>query len=355
MLLVAELGNNRVSLYRRDGTFVRAFGKGVNRILGGRTDRCSSRCGPGVRADGPGALAGAIAVAVDAAGNVYVSESANRRVSVFSPDLAFQRAFGTDVIPNNGSTGFEVCTNATGCKAGSNGSVFGRPGSGARANGPGVLNRPLGLAFGAGGELSVAESDNRRVSVFSADPAFLGAFGKDVVPDNAETGFEECLASCKAGASGAAPGEFSTPALVSVDCRGALYVPDVLNGRVQKLGEPGTEDPPCGQPAALSRRFGIMKVRRNMRRGTATLIVSVPWSAGLRLRGAGIRRANKQVEFAGRTRLALRPTSATMRRLDRRGRALVRAKVTYAPWGGEPRTKRRTIELRKRQVSRSTR
>ncbi len=347
VLFVAELANNRVSLYRRDGTFLRAFGKGVNRILGGRTDRCSSRCGPGVRADGPGALNGAIAVAVDAAGNVYVSESVNRRVSVFSPDLAFQRAFGTDVIPSNGNTGFEVCTNATGCKAGSNGSVFGRPGGTARANGPGVLNQPLGLAFGAGGALLVAETANRRVSVFSPESVFLGAFGKDVVPENAETGFEECLESCKAGASGAGAGEFSTPALVSVDCRGALYVPDVLNGRVQKLGEPGTEPPPCGQPRALSRRFGIMKVRRNMRRGTATLIVTVPWSAGLRLRGAGIRRVNKQVEFAGRTRLALRPTRAVMRRLDRRGRALVRARVTYLPWGGKARVKRRAIELLK--------
>jgi hypothetical protein len=33
-----------------------------------------------------------------------------------------------------------------------------------------------------------------------------------------------------------------------------------------------------------------MKVRRNARKGTATLTIAVPWSAELRLRGRGIKR-----------------------------------------------------------------
>jgi DNA-binding beta-propeller fold protein YncE len=352
VLLVADVGNNRVSLYSRDGSFLRAFGRGVNRILGGRTDVCSSRCGPGVRSDIAGALAGPVAVAVDRAGNVYVSEFLNRRVSVFSPDLAFQRAFGSDVIPANGETGFEVCTSATGCKAGSTGAVFGRPGSGVRTNGPGVLNRPVGVALDTGGRLYVAESENHRVSVFSPASAFLGAFGKDVVPDNSRTGFERCGASCKAGASGAGPGELNGPSRVALDCRGALYVAEAFNGRIARFGEPGTPPPPCAAPPATSRRFGIMDVRRNPRKATATLIVSVPWSAGIRVRGRGIRSVRKQKEFAGRTRLAIRPTRATMRRLARSGKAVVRARVTYAPWGGDRRTKTRKIELRKPRSAR---
>jgi hypothetical protein len=40
----------------------------------------------------------------------------------------------------------------------------------------------------------VTEADNHRVSVLSAGSAFRLAFGKDVVPDNGATGFEECRA-----------------------------------------------------------------------------------------------------------------------------------------------------------------
>jgi DNA-binding beta-propeller fold protein YncE len=348
VLWVADSANSRVSLYTREGAFLRAFGKGVNRILGGRTDRCSSRCGPGVRSGEAGALNLPGAAAVDAAGNVYVSEGLNNRVSIFAPDLSFLRAFGTDVIPGNGQTGFEVCTSGSGCKAGSIGAVFGRPGSGVRKNGAGVLNRPVGLAVDGNGNLHVAELENHRVSVFTPVPAFVEAFGKDVVLDNALTGFEECQAACKEGVSGAGPGELSFPGLLAPDCRGALYVADFDNGRVQRFGEPGTDPPPCGQPAALSKPFGIMRVRRNARKGTATLIVSVPWSAGLRLHGPGIRTVTKQVEFAGRTWLSLRPDRATRRRLARFGQARVRARVTYTPWGGDRRTKTRAITLRTR-------
>jgi DNA-binding beta-propeller fold protein YncE len=347
LLWVVDAVNNRVSVYTRQGEFLHAFGKGVNRILGGRTDRCSSRCGPGVRSGEAGALGGAVSVGLDAAGNVYVSEAENNRVSVFSPDLAFERAFGADVIASNGEAGFEVCTTATGCKAGTLGGSFGRPGrGGGPINGPGVLNRPSGLVVDASDSVHVSEILNHRVSTFSSALAFLRAFGKDVIPDNAGTGFEECGALCKAGLPGAGTGELSSPVLLALDCRGALYVAEAENGRVQKFGDPGTEPPPCTTPAALSRPFGIMKVRRNLRRGTATLRVSIPWSAALRLRGRGIVPVTRQVEFAGRTRLIVRPTRATRRKLERTGRALVRVKVTYAPWGGRPRTKARTVELR---------
>ena len=275
---------------------------------------------------------------------MYVTELADNRVSVFSPDLAFVRAFGADVVPGNQQTGFEVCTTASGCKRGSNGAVFGRPGT--RRNLAGVLNQPAGVVIGANGRLFVSEAAGDRVSVFSRAPAFLRAFGKDVVPDNAETGFEECTSVCAAGRGGAGSGELDGPVLMTVDCRGALYVAEELNGRVQKFGRPGTADPPCGGAAALAKPFGIMKVRRNTRSGTATLTIHVPWSSELQLRGRGIKPVTKQVEFRRTARLTLRPTRAAMGRLERLGHTPVRATVTYWPWGGEKRTKTRKLELR---------
>ncbi len=89
---VVDAGNNRVSVYTLGGRFLRAVGRGVNRLLGGHTDVCSARCGQGVREAGAGELNLPSAVAVDPRLNVYVSDSQNNRVSVFSPDLAFQRA-----------------------------------------------------------------------------------------------------------------------------------------------------------------------------------------------------------------------------------------------------------------------
>ena len=335
VLWVADAGNSRVSLYSRDGEFQRAFGKNVNQAIN-VPDVCTVLCTGGLRSGVAGAFSTPAAAAVDAAGNVYVSELANQRVSVFSSDLAFRRAFGEDVVPGNADTGFERCTAASGCKTGTAGGAAG------------ALSNAAGTAAGADGNLYVTEVQNHRVSVSSRQGAFLRAFGKDVIPGNGQTGFEQCSQRCKAGAPGAGPGEMNLPGLLSVDCRGALYVPEVNNGRVQRFGAPGTDTPPCGQPAARSRPFGIMKVRRNARKGTATLTIAVPWSAELRLHGRGIKRATRQVEFAGRVRLAVRPKAATARRLSRRGSALVRARVTYAPWGGEPRTKTRRIKLRTR-------
>ncbi|HEY1277662.1 MAG TPA: NHL repeat-containing protein [Thermoleophilaceae bacterium] len=348
VLWVPDPANARVSLYTREGTFLRAFGKRVNRALGGRTDRCSSRCGPGVATGDAGALLGPLSVALDAAGNVYVSELLNRRVSVFSPDLAFLRAFGSDVVPGNAQTGFEVCTTATGCKAGTTGAVF-APGNGPQpvVNGPGVLNQPGGVAIGPDAALYVTEAVNRRVSVFSPGPSFLRAFGKNVVPGNTGTGFEQCTTRCTGGAAGAGPGEMTNPELLAFDCRGALYVAEDANGRVERFGEPGTPNPPCVQPAALRKPFGIMRVRADARTGTARLTISVPWSCELRLRGRVVRTAVKQVEFRGRTRLVVRPRGAAKRRLHRTGRARVRVKVTYWPWGGKRRTKTVAVVLRR--------
>ena len=45
---------------------------------------------------------------------------------------------------------------------------------------------------------------------------------------------------------GGGPGQFSHPSYAAVDCRGTLYVADVDNNRIQRLGEPGAA--PCGDP-----------------------------------------------------------------------------------------------------------
>ena len=121
-------------------------------------------------------------VAVDAQGNVYVSDDWLNRISVFDADGNFQR--------NWGSSG----------------------------SGQGELDGPAGLAFDQDDNLYVVDSRNHRIQKFSKDGAFL--------------------ASC--GSYGSGPGQFNTPWGITIDSQGAIYVADWKNDRVQKLSSDGT-------------------------------------------------------------------------------------------------------------------
>jgi PKD domain-containing protein len=101
-------------------------------------------------------------------------------------------------------------------------------------------------------------------------------------------------------------------------------------------------------PASSS--FALGKVRRNRRRGTASLAVTVPAAGTLTLSGKGVRSidatpASPKAVGAGTVGLAIKPTARTRRRLARRGRATVTAEVTYRPTGGSARRRAKRIKL----------
>ena len=231
-LHVAERDNHRVSIFTPQNGFVRAFGFDVDPGGGAGSEVCTTTCKAGVVGGGAGQLSSPRGIAVDSAGMIQVGDSNNQRISTFTPQGAFVRAFGFDVDPGGG-TGFEVCT--VSCK-------IGVPGDAA-----GQLSFPNGVAVDPAGNVHVADLNNHRVATFSAQGAFVRAFGFDVDPGGG-TGFEVCTTSCKAGAAGNAPGQLTQPAGVATDCRGALYVSEQGNQRVQRFGEPGTPLPPCAVP-----------------------------------------------------------------------------------------------------------
>jgi DNA-binding beta-propeller fold protein YncE len=246
-VFVADQNNHRISVYDTDGTFTRAFGRNVNLSGGVNPDVCttSSMCKAGT----PGATAGQLnspyAVAVSA-GEVYVADASNNRVSVFTTSGSFVRAFGKDV--NAGGVGNpDVCTASTTCRAGSQGSgpgqlsfplgvgvsgsevfvadasnnrvsvystagtyarAFGDPGSGA-----GQLSFPFGLAV-SGGEVYVADQNNQRIVVFAAGGSFARAFGRNVNPGGGNP--DICTAVCQAGTLGGGAGQLNSPLGVAV-------------------------------------------------------------------------------------------------------------------------------------------
>jgi hypothetical protein len=211
----------------------------------------------------------------------------------------------------------------------------------------GELNGPSGIATDGRGNVYVGEALNNRVSIFTAGGAFVQAFGRDVVPNNRETGFEACSAQCKLGAIGVGPGRFQIPLGITLDCRGALYVADRFNHRVQRLGAPGTASAPCAGRPAPSSPFSVVSTEVDASNGTATIVVAIPRAGRLGVSGALLRSATKQVRNAGTAQLLVRSTSETVRRLDERGSVRVRATITYTASSGSPRTKIRDIELRK--------
>jgi len=216
----------------------------------------------GSSGSGAGQLGGPLGVALDGAGNLYVAEQDNDRISVFAADGTFTRAFGFGV--DTGAATFEVCTTASTCQAGIAG------------GGAGQLSNPEGVALDGAGNLYVDDTFNHRISVFAtAGPSFTRAFGFGV--DTGAAAFEVCTtaSTCQMGSSGGGAGQLNTPTGVATDCRGAVWAADTNNGRLQRFGEPGTALPPCpAEPPAAPPKCGgktatiVGTGGRDLRRGT---------------------------------------------------------------------------------------
>ncbi len=125
----------------------------------------------------PGELNRAEGLFVDAQDRVYVADSCNHRIEVFSSEGKFIRCYG-------------------------------KPGSG-----KGELSYPYDICVDKAGRQYVCEFGNSRIQVFDANDQPLEIIG----------------------GSGAGPGQFSNPWSIALDSAGNLYVADALNHRVQKL------------------------------------------------------------------------------------------------------------------------
>ncbi|HET7590829.1 MAG TPA: hypothetical protein VFK14_11695 [Solirubrobacterales bacterium] len=166
-------------------TGVAAFFGGQG-VLGGQFGS-SSRNGLAVNQTGNGAAA---------VGDLYVIDSANRRVQQFSADGQFIRAFGLDV----GGDGNDVCATESLCQAGTESASAG-----------GLSNNLGGIAVdSATGNVFVTDELFGRVDVFSATGSFEGAFGWEVDAADPEPKLQFCtiVTGCEAAAAGSGPGQF---------------------------------------------------------------------------------------------------------------------------------------------------
>jgi len=185
-LFIADSYNARVRKVSPDGTTVTVAGSGRDGYFGD---------------SGPAILAGIYfptAVAVDAAGNLFLADTGNQRIRKVDANGTITTAAGT------GAAGFA--------------------GEGVAATGA-QLHEPRGLALDSKGNLFVADSYNHRIRKVSAEGIITTVVGTGT------RGF--------AGDGGqAAAAQLNFPEGVAVDSAGNLFVADSGNHRVRKV-EPG--------------------------------------------------------------------------------------------------------------------
>jgi hypothetical protein len=107
---------------------------------------------------------------------------------------------------------------------------------------------------------------------------------------------------------------------------------------------PGPPPPAAGPP---SNEFSLGKVKLNRKKGTATLTVSVPGPGKLVLGGRGVKGATKPAAAAGKATLAIKAIGKALKKLNSTGATSLGANVTFTPTGGSPRTKTKSLTLKK--------
>lgn len=205
-----------------DGTIYVSDAHRIRRIAPGGLVSTLAGSGEAGFADGPGAAARfdtPSALAIDAAGTLYVADTGNHAIRCVAPDGRVTTLAGT-----------------------------GEPGL---ADGPGAsarFNGPVGIALDPSGRLVVADTYNDRIRAIGPD------------------GRVETMAG--GPRSGPLDGQahevaFDTPAGVATDAAGVVYVADTGGDRVARLDRTGVVStlplPPAtaGAPGGLSRPLGL--------------------------------------------------------------------------------------------------
>lgn len=174
---VVDSRNSRVEKFAPTGEFLLSFG--------------SDGSGPGQLArfatTGGGGPNG---IAIDADGNVYVADTWNHRIQVFSPDGAYLRGWGSFFDAQDDPS-----------QAATNGGMF---------------YGPRGLAI-YNGELYVTDTGNERVQVFTLDGAFARMWGT----------------------TGSGDGNLLEPVGIAVTADGTVLVADSNNARIARFDSQG--------------------------------------------------------------------------------------------------------------------
>jgi hypothetical protein len=112
-----------------------------------------------------------------------------------------------------------------------------------------------------------------------------------------------------------------------------------------------TASNPAGTASQTSEVFSFFKVgkaKRNRKRGTARLPITVPDPGTLSIVGPGARISRIKTVSPGTVRVLVKAKGRKRRKLDRNGRAKLLLTIGYSPVGSVPSTQPVKVRLRKR-------
>jgi sugar lactone lactonase YvrE len=226
-VFVADAENNRIQKFGNSGSFVTQWG---------------GYWQPPNPGTGNGLFASPRGVAIDAAGNVYVSDSNNNRIQKFTNDGTYITQWGSP----GGTTG----------------------------SGNGQFNSPFGLAVDGSGNVYVADGFNNRIQKFTGDGVYLAQWGTlgSAVGVTVDAGYNVYVSGfdmrvqkftsdgtylTQWGSLGGGNGEFFYPWGMATDAVGHVYVADAENYRIQVFSGNGTYLTQWGTQGSGNSQFGF--------------------------------------------------------------------------------------------------
>ncbi|MFL6412142.1 MAG: 6-bladed beta-propeller, partial [Nitrososphaeraceae archaeon] len=203
---VLDVGNNRIQVFSDNGTFIKFIKTWGSFCDITTSNKCTDPDGPsGPLSLGDGQFNYPQGISTDSIGNIFVSDSGNNRIQVFSDNGTFIKTWGSI------------------------------------GSGPGQFRHPEGITVDKSGNnniVYVADSGNNRIQVFSDNGTFIKTWGSfcQISPNNISS--QTC--SDPDGTQGPmelGDGQFSHPTSIAVDS-GQIFVADNLNDRVQVFSSP---------------------------------------------------------------------------------------------------------------------